>query len=448
MFFGTTPAPIANYVHREFSRQQPSLVIEPYAGNFVISQLASKAVTDVEIMSSDVSLYSCAIGYAINGQDCGIRFTDEAKRRFRFAARAESPLEIAAATIILCEAIQAINKSKVRYYATIVRDIELNQDRYFEKVLDVVTRLRGEMSHKFRYIGQDGAKTIESASKGAFVYFDPPYFKGDYEKMWKGIETLVTMPEIPYTLITDQEKARQIEVLHDSGCDFIYRTQAEKVKGMKRIFQYNQGRSKTHYLYANYKTRTGIKLDSALRAVPGRFKIISETTELTGKEQAKIVPIDGKVSNYYRVLWTKKAKMTDMGMPYGLFLDDIFVGCITISSGLNFSMNYALIVSDAVPPGAVYKKLSKLPLLCILTDEFREYVNSEMMWEHNGFTTIAFSNEPVSMKYRGLFELAERKPNTVNEFKFKLTYRQRRMFNATVQKAYEEWFKKYGNDKD
>lgn len=448
MFFGTTPAPIASYVHGEFSRQQPAVVIEPYAGNFVVSQLASQAVKDVEILSSDVSLYSCAIGYAINDEDCGIRFSDKAKDLYRFAANASTPEEIAAATIILCEAIQAMNKAKVRYYATIVKDIAINQDKYFAKMLAVVEKLKAEMSINFNYIGQDGAKTIESAAVGTFVYFDPPYFKGDYEKMWKGIETLVTMPELPYTLITEQEKSRQVELLHDSGAEFIYRTQAERVKGMKRIFQYNQGRSKTHYLYANYKAKTGIKLDLALKSVPGKFKIIGDDTVLTGSERARIVPIDGKVSNYYRVLWTKKAKMTDMGMPYGLFLDDVFIGCITISSGLNFSMDYALIVSDCTPPGSVYKKLSKLPLLCILTEEFRLFVNSVMMWEHNGFTTIAFSNEPVSMKYRGLFELAERKPNTANDYKFKLTYRQRRMFNETIQKAYEEWFKKYGKDKD
>jgi len=448
MFFGTTPVPIANYVFGEFSRQQPSKVIEPYAGNFVVSQLASKAVQDVKILSSDVSLYSCAIGYAINDEDAGIRFTDEAKMRFRFAEAAQTPLEIAAGTIVLCEAIQAINKSKIRYYATIVRDIELNQDKYYQKMLGVVTKLKAEMSRNFRYIGQDGARTIEAAGPDTFVYFDPPYFKGDYEKMWKGIEMLVTMPEIPYTLITEQEKARQIEMLLNSGCELIYRTQAEKVNGMRRVFQYNQGRSKTHYLYANYKAKPGIKLNTALRTVSGKFKVLNEMNELTGKESARIVPIDSKVSNYYRVLWTKKAKMTDMGKPYGLFLDDVFVACITISSGLKFAMDYALIVSDCVPPGSKYKKLSRLPLLCILSEEFKNYVNGEMMWEHNGFSTIAFSNEPVSMKYRGLFDLAERKPNTDNEYKFKLTYRQRRMFNPTVQKAYEEWFTKYGQDKN
>jgi len=446
MFLGTTQATIANYVHAEFARVQPPRVLEPYAGNFIISQLASKALPNIEIISSDVSLYSCALGYAIFGIRGGFEWTERCRAEYPFVEQCDSPKKDAAAIVILTEARQAEHKAHHKYYANLVKDIKANSEKYMDKVLRTIDQLCLTMSPNFSWLAQDGAKTIALAKAGDMVYFDPPYFKGGYEKMFKGIEDLVTMPPIEYTMITEEEKKRQIRGLLESGAHVLYRTLEPKIRGMRVAFEYRAGRV-SHYLHANYKAKSGLKIDALLKYQKGRYKVIGADTELTGKEGASIVPIVGKMANYYRILWTKKAKMVDMGTPYGFFIDEMLVGCIRVGSGQSFGMDFALIVSDCTPMHTLYKKLSRLPLYAILTDEFLARVNADTVWEHNGFTTVAVSNEPVSMKYRGLFDLAERKDNDSNEYKFKLTYRQRRMFNHTIQKAYEEWFKRYGKEK-
>lgn len=450
MFLGTTQATIANYVHAEMCRVKPKRVLEPYAGNFIISQLASKALPGVEIISSDVSLYSVALGFAIANMPSKMMFTNRCAQDypilFRAVMQARTAQMDAAAVVILTEARQAEHKAHHKYYANLVKDIRQNGDTYLKQMLEKIEKLRSGISQNFVYKAQDGATTIAEARAGDLVYFDPPYFTAGYEKMFKGIEELVTMPPIEYTMITEDEKKRQIRELLESDAQVLYRTLEPKIRGMKVVFEYRAGRT-AHYLHANYKAKPGLKVDALLKYQRGRYKVMGPEVELTGNEVASITPIVGKMANYYRIMWTKKAKMVDMGTPYGMFLDDMLIGVIRVGSGQSFGMDFALVVSDATPMHTLYKKLSRLPLYGILTDEFLARVNADSVWEHNGFTTVAVSNEPVSMKYRGLFDLAERSENDSNEYKWKLTYRQRRMFNPTVQKAYEEWFKRYGKEK-
>lgn len=71
------------------------------------------------------------------------------------------------------------------------------------------------------------------------------------------------------------------------------------------------------------------------------------------------------------------------------------------------------------------------------------------MWPHEGFTTRVFTNEPVSMKYRGVFELSARDEQATSMHRFKLTYQSRRTaqkWPSTMHEALLRWLKKYGKN--
>ena len=70
--------------------------------------------------------------------------------------------------------------------------------------------------------------------------------------------------------------------------------------------------------------------------------------------------------------------------------------------------------------------------------------NDVTMWEHTGFTTRATSNEPVSMKYRGIFDLAERIEDKEGNYQYKLMYRTKEKLFDTIQDALIAWVKKEG----
>jgi hypothetical protein len=79
MFFGTTPQIISQYLHGELKRITPKRIFIPFAGNFVVEQIAHLACPEAEVFSTDVSIYSRAIGFGINNIDFRLELTAHSK---------------------------------------------------------------------------------------------------------------------------------------------------------------------------------------------------------------------------------------------------------------------------------------------------------------------------------------------------------------------------------
>ena len=78
------------------------------------------------------------------------------------------------------------------------------------------------------------------------------------------------------------------------------------------------------------------------------------------------------------------------------------------------------------------------------TEEVQNMINDKSMWEHVGFTTRVFTNAPVSMKYRSLFDLKEREEETEGNYKYKVIYQNKRKIEPTIKDGLAKWLKKDG----
>ena len=78
------------------------------------------------------------------------------------------------------------------------------------------------------------------------------------------------------------------------------------------------------------------------------------------------------------------------------------------------------------------------------TQEVVDIMNEKSMWEHAGFTTRVFTNAPVSMKYRSLFDLKEREEDEEGNYKYKLIYQNKRKIAPTIKEGLKNWLKKDG----
>ena len=59
-------------------------------------------------------------------------------------------------------------------------------------------------------------------------------------------------------------------------------------------------------------------------------------------------------------------------------------------------------------------RLSKSVLACILSTEVRDIMEQKMAQNVRSIGTTAFTDKPVSMKYRGVFDLHSRKEGRLN----------------------------------
>lgn len=430
MFFGTTPAIVSQFVHAEIARIKPARVFVPFAGNFVIEQLAAAIDKSIEVHSTDVSLYSLAIGFAAIGRQIPAMLTDEWREHFPMFGQSNDPIEQAAEVIFFADYARNFGKDKHAYYASLNRHARANAERYKQKILGKLRQFVSGLG-SFMFYGQDACVILDMVREGDFVFYDPPVLLGDYEKMFGLLENSVYQWQKPeYTVITDELKATHLFELHRRGATVLYRTNnpIEPPHNYENIYRY-QYKYHGHYcLYANKRNTSFVGRFTALREDPNTaLRLIGKDDVITPLSAVEVRRVSGQIANHYRLLWVKKAEMTDGGIPFLVFVDGKVAGLMQLSSGLMFGIDLISIFSDPAAPTSRYKRLSKLILYLICTEEMLQMFNDMTMWEHTGFTTRVFTNEPVSMKYRGLFELSERTEDKDGFYKYKLMYHSKRL---------------------
>ncbi|MDR1197547.1 MAG: hypothetical protein LBK94_00850 [Prevotellaceae bacterium] len=447
MFFGTTPQIVSQYLHGEIKRLNPQRIFIPFAGNFVCEQIAHLACPDAEIFSTDVSIYSRAIGFGVNDIDFHLELTDLTKRDFPFLSDKKKPIEKAAIVILFSEIAKTyLKKDKIKYYDNLYNDAKHNIETYFNQVLNKLLKFK-EIS-KFKFFGIDACEVLKDVKKGDFVFYDPPVLLGDYEKMFETINKCLLYDEVAYTQMTEELKREQIKEMHEKGAIIYWRTNGEVSdlpECLSRTFHYQYKWSSAYHVYSNVNSGSFVGRFEPLKEIVKNIQIIGKDDEITENSTIDVVLYPSNVGNHYRLMWVKKAQMSNAGWYYLVFIDKKLIGLLQLESGLKFGSDYVVIFSDPVSSFSKYRKLSKLILYLCCTKEMLKTINDLSMWEHIGFTTRVFTNNAVSMKYRGLFELTERKEDKASDYNNILIYHSKKHLD-TFRDGLKEWLKKYSKD--
>lgn len=425
---------------------RPPRVVEPCAGNFVISQVAGITLGEnVEIISADVSSYSNAIGYGIMNKDVGIRMHEEYAKDYPMFAGYTDPAEIAAVVIVWAELSQFMGKRHIRYYDTLCRDIMNNAEMYIGKFRDKIIQMRKDMPN-FDYRGQCATITMRDLKENDLVWFDPPHFSGDYEKMFANLDQCFTFPEVPFNEIDEDYRNDLLQEAIDAGAWVVTRPNHEiDVPGLEMVYRYEYKADTFYYLYSNRCSSAAQGRTTILREEDPTYDVLFKGERLDPDAVPCIHPMKSSHANHYRLMWTKKAKMKNMGDPYGVWIGPKLIGILQLGSGLPFSHDKAIIVADCTTTSTDYKRLSKLLLMLVLTQETLDMHNEKTMWTHLGFTTVAYTDAPVSMKYRGLFKKIKTESPSPSGHKNAITYQQDNIKVATWKEAYANWLRKHGD---
>jgi hypothetical protein len=177
-----------------------------------------------------------------------------------------------------------------------------------------------------------------------------------------------------------------------------------------------------------------------------RLDIHWTDTVLSRDDEIDLIQVDSRTANHYRLLWTKKATMRNAANCWLLIVAGRVTGVVCLNDQPQMGLHDLIpLFADAACTWTRYKRLGRLVLMCILTDEFMGRIRDQRMVDYRGFTTVAYSNKPVSMKYRGLFDLAKRDDGSDSNCKYALKYHASKMQAATIRDAYHLWLKRYGD---
>ena len=86
-------------------------------------------------------------------------------------------------------------------------------------------------------------------------------------------------------------------------------------------------------------------------------------------------------------------------------------------------------------PSARHRRLAKLLLMVTQCRDMKEILSEKIVRDYKGILTTAFTDQPVSMKYRGIYELAKRGKGFLN---YKTEFK-----DFTFKEVIRLWMKKY-----
>jgi hypothetical protein len=126
---------------------------------------------------------------------------------------------------------------------------------------------------------------------------------------------------------------------------------------------------------------------------------------------------------------------------FAVIVDGYTVGFLEFSNA-NYDHRYVYMMSDFAVPGTRYKRLSKLVVMLAIAAETKRLIERLRVKRTRALATTAFTPRPVSMKYRGVLDLAKR-GETADGQKF-LNY-QGEFNDLSWQDTLKLWQKKHGS---
>lgn len=412
MFQGTLPQKAIKIIGNIVKEWSVPRVYVGCSGNFTIERAISNLL-ECKITSNDVTIYSSYIGKYFSKEGLSeLKVKSDYDGECNFLKDYMNNDTEKVATLMMASDILPLDGINNKYCQRMLRGYK---EQFAEMHKNLCEKLENMKTNIDSFYHGDVMKMLdEIPTDCGFISF-PPFFKGGYEKMWASLENFFEYTEPEYEVFDPNVHIKSFCSKVKKLDNFVIVTERE-VEELSKYFSgtLSTGLGKSIYFYSKTSQKHFIKQSSRdTKAKP--IVRISEEDEIT--ENIEILPITVDQFQELRALYLSTA-VSKVGNPascYGLFCDSKLFGVFA------FSNSFMLTGSDKLEKPVAYlltdfsisptkeKNLSKLVLYCVLSKESKFLAEKTMSKRINSITTNAFSRNPVSMKYRGLFELFGRR---------------------------------------
>lgn len=429
MFVGSIPKKVAQQIvsHVDLSKWRGVNVC--CSGSFRIEQAIRSVSQTLPIISNDVSLMSSIIGLAKTGRETEFSFKNDLSfLNDRLSNDAETQLAVLAFALTL-------NKFKSdNQYCRARRQYML------QEMDDILLANRERAKQYLEQISIDGfflgdfMQHIDAAREnGNGVIAFAPTYKGGYERMYRVINDNVDWPNEPRYEIYDPEQTHDLVArLNDSGVRYAFISD-RLLEDIKPLMMY-EGSNKPVYVYSS-EGKTSLRRDSG-RARAFAYKAVVPAL-ITERSKVKAVIAPSEAMNFLKDIYLAKGIKHKNGMFNALFyVDDMLIGgAIYTLPTFGDKIRSIYLLSDFSLSRE--RKLSKLVAMLATSELVIGHINRKYFINVERILTTAFTNRPVSMKYRGIFRLDAKKDGFLNYSSHVRT--------GTLDDIFLEWFKKYGS---
>lgn len=390
------------------------------SGNFSIEATLRLNGYEGFLTGSDVSLYTCALGLYFSGHDMILEMNVAAFPEMEPLAQYMTDACGKAAVVSLALDALPFYERKNPYARRMWRHYSNSWEQKVEK-----TRVRLEERKAVLRLDEfhpkdawERAGEIPPGHDDMALTF-PPTYEGGYEKLYKALEGLFVWNAPSYQILTTGEQFAQRLIERDGP--WLYGTEKRTPELDELLGQ--------PFADAPRDTQVKISLysDLDLGAMVLRREVgteeppwprLTDHDEIGPQSKLTVHRVKSTQANYIRQVYASvEIGQASAAYSYAVAVDGKVIGILLFQEP-TFGMKLEgedrrdtsmYMMADIAVSSVKYPKLSKLLLAASLSKELRHDLESRTIRSLEYNVSTAFSTNPVSMKYRGMFKLHTRK---------------------------------------
>lgn len=424
-----------------------SKFVEPCAGAFAMAHLATQAgFKPSQIETSDVSLFTSIMGYAITGQSLA---------ELCLHAKGFSDEELLNPAVALY-ALKYLNMTKHAdkdYFYNYLIDMEQRRAEHIAVIERQLERAKSVL-HGINYRPLDMWQHIDEVldNPHALIIANPPTYLAGFEKYYDTGGNM-TWREPKYKLFNPETGLQELMAkVSAAKCLVIcYEENAPKQTAGSPVFaRYGVRKGVNVYLTANRPDEAaflseGKKISRPVEQVllPLKCQMLPIDCQITESAKVHISTIETKSAEYYRKLWTHNFTGASAQMNFAVFVNDKVAGVFGISKASLTIGDYGNKPSDNMflmygmtPPHRTYR-LNRLLTMLVQNKNFVESICCDWEFEKVKYLkTVQITKYPEAKEMRGIMKLERREVDA--KFGYKLFYKSE-LKDRTVKQTLIEW---------
>jgi hypothetical protein len=411
MFHGSIPSSVQQILGDIVKGWNVSDIYVGCSGNFTIERVLD-GMTTAKIHGNDVTIYSCLLGAFFSGQFMNARFREDYSGPMAFVKEyMKDDASIISVALLLSKMANYLSAKPNPYYEKMISAYTAQWKTLFESTDSKIRKITPFL--KSFYAGDVCQWVDEVPPEQGFICY-PPFYAGDYEKMFKVIESVIEWQPPQYDMI-DKEKIFEMFRKLTQRDFFMFGTNDELPEFREYLCGIAQttNRGVPLYVYAKaQKSRVILPHQNVSSLMVER---LGESEEIGG--EIKIIVLKSENFHALRSQYMNPyIKPGQESSSYGVTVDNKLVGVFAFSAsptlanwGKHIETPTMYLLSDFPVAPSKYKRLAKLVLYAALSKESKLLAEGIANRRMRSLVTTAFSKNPVSMKYRGLFKLLNKK---------------------------------------
>jgi len=427
MFIGAVPKEVVGQVLATVPFDEWGNVYVGCSGSFRFDRAVKMRHPGCRVYSNDVSLLTCSIGALAMGREFPITF----KGALDFVEPAIDGLGFrgrVAAVMVACAMGQFTGKNEYAqvHYRHYREHFRMFVDQALPKLAALVAEIKIE-----DYFAGDFLEQADRAEKsgGGVAAFAPTY-KGGYERIYRLVNDNTDWPAPKYGIWNPDSLPGFVASLEQRKIP--YCVISDQLLADRAPTTEWRGSNKPVYTYSSNHAA------SLRRRLPAevQFKYVAvDPAAVTAESKVSVCVADNKRMTYLKNVYLSKGiEHTTGQINYLVLIDGALAGGFAYAqSRFGDKTRELYLLCDFAIAGE--RKLSKLIAMMATCRDVIQPINRQLLIKVERILTTAFTTKPVSMKYRGVFEL---KARAADHLQYVAAVREQ-----SCQEVFDEWYGKF-----